>query len=344
MRHSIKSVISIIILIAILTPFCTICLHASAEETQLAMYIFKSKLKITCLPSGHGTNSNYPNKLPYDVVSGVSSYNAYAPFDCKVIKIISSEGHTVAFESINKVLYPDGTIDYMTFTLSHDDDISDLKVGKEFNQGDVIYQMGNYGISSGAHIHIEIGKGSFTRSGTSNIYTWIRSKAKAIHLYEAFFLYDNTTIVSKKGVEDLFKFAYQAVNNENLIAFNSSRDTSIAGYYYLTTNYASIQKYPESVASLVRSMSHGEVVQITARGTNTYGNIWYQTTDGFIFPKTDTGVVRLTKVPYPYYFGPLNVSSFNSSLSDNDYVANCQQLLLPLCMSSRSFHILYIRL
>ena len=114
--------------------------------------------------------------------------------------------------------------------------------------------------------------------------------------------------------------------DENINAFNNSIDTSIAGYYYLNSDFARVQNAPASTGAEVRSLSHGEVLYISAKGTNTYGNIWYRTTDGYIYPKTDKGVVRLTKIADPYYFEPANVSSFNTSLSDRDYVCSIVHL------------------
>ena len=43
-------------------------------------------------------------------------------------------------ESIDKVKYADGTIDYMTVMTMHDNDVSNLKVGDIINQG-VVYDI-----------------------------------------------------------------------------------------------------------------------------------------------------------------------------------------------------------
>ena len=109
--------------------------------------------------------------------------------------------------------------------------------------------------------------------------------------------------------------------DENLAAFNNSIDQSIAGYYYLSTNDASVQSKPAADATTLRTLSHGEVIHVIAKGVNSYGNTWYKLENNeYIYPKTNQGENRLVRVPTAFYFEPALVSSFNSSLSDSDYV------------------------
>ena len=55
----------------------------------------------------------------------------YAPFSGIIKKIYPNDANEVWLESKDKVEYPDGTIDYLTIMFAHDDDVSDLFVGKE---------------------------------------------------------------------------------------------------------------------------------------------------------------------------------------------------------------------
>ena len=89
----------------------------------------------------------------------------YAPFTGIIKKIYANDANEVWLESIDKVEYPDGTIDYMTILFAHDNDISDLFVGKRINKGEVFYQEGSKGNATGNHCHIECSKGKFTGSG-----------------------------------------------------------------------------------------------------------------------------------------------------------------------------------
>ena len=53
----------------------------------------------------------------------------YAPFT-GVIKKIYGGANEVWLESLEPVEYPDGTIDYMTMLFCHDNDVSNLFIGK----------------------------------------------------------------------------------------------------------------------------------------------------------------------------------------------------------------------
>ena len=89
----------------------------------------------------------------------------YAPFTGIIKKIYTNDANEVWLESIDKVEYPDGTIDYLTIMFAHDDDISNLFVGKRILQNEVFYQEGTKGNVTGNHCHIECGKGKFMNTG-----------------------------------------------------------------------------------------------------------------------------------------------------------------------------------
>ena len=91
--------------------------------------------------------------------------NIYAPFTGIIKKIYTNDANEVWLESINKVEYPDGTMDYMTILFAHDNDISDLFVGKKINQKEIFYHEGTKGNANGNHCHIECGKGKFDGNG-----------------------------------------------------------------------------------------------------------------------------------------------------------------------------------
>lgn len=90
-----------------------------------------------------------------------------APFDL-VIKRLYKPCNAVFCESLEKVLFADGTKDYMSLLLIHDNDISDLKEGMIKKQNDKLCEPGNKGFSTGTHTHIAIGKGKYQK--------WIKGK------------------------------------------------------------------------------------------------------------------------------------------------------------------------
>lgn len=113
-----------------------------------------------------GMNNSFSHKgtLAIDVAgkdTGIESIKA--PFTGVIKRIY--KGYVVWLESLNKVKYADGTEDYMTVMLMHDNDTTDLKVGQTIKQGQVFYQEGTTGYATGNHIHLSCGKGKFTGNG-----------------------------------------------------------------------------------------------------------------------------------------------------------------------------------
>lgn len=104
----------------------------------------------------------------------------YAPFTGIIKKTYTSDANEIWFESIEKVEYPDGTIDYMTILFAHNNDISDLYIGKTIKQGEVIYKEGTKGNTTGNHCHLECGKGKFTGSGwyKNSFNNWVINNGK----------------------------------------------------------------------------------------------------------------------------------------------------------------------
>jgi len=94
---------------------------------------------------------------------GISSL--FAPFTGVIKKIYTQDANEVWLESIEPVLFADGTKDYMTIMFCHDNDVSDLWVGKVIKQGEVFYQEGTKGYATGNHCHFECAKGKFNGTG-----------------------------------------------------------------------------------------------------------------------------------------------------------------------------------
>lgn len=125
--------------------------------------------------------------------------DVYAPFSGTIKKIYEEDANEVWLESDNPVEYPDGTIDYMTVLFAHDNDISDLYVGKKVAQGEIFYQEGTKGNAIGNHCHIECGKGKFIKPGwiknENGYYVIINGKKPE----ECFWLKKDTNIIDDYG-------------------------------------------------------------------------------------------------------------------------------------------------
>ena len=90
--------------------------------------------------------------------------NVRAPVDMKIVAMYryNSMGNCIIATSLKKVMFADGTLNYATFQFMHDNNISNLFVGKKIKQWEVFYQEGTTGFATGNHIHLAVKKGFFT--------------------------------------------------------------------------------------------------------------------------------------------------------------------------------------
>lgn len=143
-----------------------------------------------------GSNGSYSHKeiKAHDIrgkISGIR-YPYYAPCTCKCIKTYPVTGQ-VMWQSINKVIFANGRIDFATFMTAHDDTMN-AKIGMVVQQGNQLGNMGRKGFSNitGIHCHIQISQ--------SNDTTWYKNKYgnyKFNNEYdpEDCYFVDNTNIV-----------------------------------------------------------------------------------------------------------------------------------------------------
>lgn len=159
----------------------------NAAENGYAMFPMKY-LNVSNGESGHG------GRLIIDLAGVDTGRDAFfAPFDGKVIKFFS-DANSVIIESTSPVTWANGTIDYVHMWLAHDDDISDLYVGKTFKQGEEIYREGTTGLSTGNHVHMICGQGKY-----AGLNSTLNSLAKEVSAYKVFFLYEDTIVKSTGG-------------------------------------------------------------------------------------------------------------------------------------------------
>ena len=118
-----------------------------------------------------GSNGSYSHKgtMANDVrgqVPGIK-YPYYAPCKLKCLKIYPESGQSM-WQSVNKVRFANGRVDYATIMIAHDDTM-DCKVGQIVEQGAQLGNMGTKGNATGVHCHIEISQSNDT-SWTMNGY------------------------------------------------------------------------------------------------------------------------------------------------------------------------------
>ena len=126
--------------------------------------------------------------LPFNI-SGkrITAMPCYAPFSGTLV--YTGNDHNCILESDDKVHMPDGSLEYGRVLVAHSF-IRPVK-GTHYNQGDLFYTTGNYGMSSGEHLHMEVAHVSsksvkYWNSGGIGIYG-------AIHMWNA--LYVNDTVL-----------------------------------------------------------------------------------------------------------------------------------------------------
>lgn len=131
--------------------------------------------------------------------SSISSIKA--PFTGVIKKIYKEDANEVWLESIDKVLYPDGTEDFMTIMFTHDNNVDDLFIGKVVPKGSDFYQEGTKGNASGNHCHIECGQGKFTGTGwhKNNAGYWSINNGKKPE--ECLWIDDSITVLNNGGYQ-----------------------------------------------------------------------------------------------------------------------------------------------
>lgn len=97
--------------------------------------------------------------IDFGILSPYNVTELTAPFDGKIVYVdTQANGGGIAFESLEKVKYVDGTEDYMTLWTGHDN--NPPKLGATFKQGEVYSHMGTAG-NVAKHCHLEVIKGKF---------------------------------------------------------------------------------------------------------------------------------------------------------------------------------------
>lgn len=183
----------------------------------------------------------------------------YAPCDLKVVQIYYNSA-TVLWQSVKPVRLANGKVTHITIVTAHDNTIN-FGVGFNIKQGQQMGNMGDKGIGTGVHAHIEQGYGlqtTFDKNGqTFNLggknYA-IYGLKQQIPFEEAYFM-DNTEIISGKAnwkylkdvevneyEKEVWSFTSNANQNIN-IRENHDTKAKIVGKLAKGQTYNYIQKF-----------------------------------------------------------------------------------------------------
>ena len=123
--------------------------------------------------------------LPYNL-SGqrINGMPCFAPFSGTLV--YTGNDHNCILESDNLVHMPDGSLEYGRVLVAHS--FTAPVYGTHYNQGDQFYTTGDYGMSYGEHLHMEVAhvpskSYQYWNNGGFGIYG-------AIHMWNAMFVND----------------------------------------------------------------------------------------------------------------------------------------------------------
>lgn len=123
-------------------------------------------MKVINLTQGYGDKtSTHKYSYALDLAGKDSgSDDVFAPFDCKITKLYQpsdtkNHANTVWLTSLEEVECANGYKGHLTVSITHPSEISKMKLGTTYKQGDKICTEGKTGNASGNHIHLEVGKG-----------------------------------------------------------------------------------------------------------------------------------------------------------------------------------------
>lgn len=174
-------------------------LQVGMEKVEAASYEY-AMMPMSCLNVSRGESGHGSDRTCIDFAGADTGKDAfYAPFSGKVVRTYSDWGgtnHDVIIESSTPVQWADGTIAHVCIWLAHDNDVSDMYVGKTFQQGEEIYREGNYGDARGNCVHLVCGKGKYSELKEVSSGWTINNQVSA---YDVFYLYEDTVIKDNGG-------------------------------------------------------------------------------------------------------------------------------------------------
>lgn len=127
--------------------------------------------------------------LPFNTAGQrITAMPCYAPFSGTIV--YTGNDHNCILESDDLVHMPDGSLEYGRVLVAHSETAPTL--GIHYNQGDTFYHTGNYGQSTGEHLHMEVAhvsnkSASYWNSGGIGIFG-------AIHMWNALYVNDTALL------------------------------------------------------------------------------------------------------------------------------------------------------
>ncbi len=129
------------------------------------------------ISQGRYGNYSHKNLNAYDL-NGEDGTRERFRAPCEVVlarklpKETTGFANTLIYQSTEKVDFADGRKEYVTFALTHCNNINEFVLNKIYKQWDVIYYEGMTGKATGNHVHFEIGLGRQTNKYKDSHGNW----------------------------------------------------------------------------------------------------------------------------------------------------------------------------
>ena len=237
--------------------------------------------------------------------SGINNF--YAHQDYKITQKFTGEyGNGFAFQSVNKMKFKDGSSDYLTLLMWHDNYINDLTIGQVIKSGSIMFSEGTSGYATGNHIHLECGKGhqhisSLPPDYGMHIPHWT-------NIENVFYLVEDTVIINDGGynwtMENTTKYYFKvlaavdsdAVKNYKCRALRNKKgkvkftlecvnDTYIFKTAQMTSNYGTVNNWGSAEYQKDVVESTGKTYTTVKEGYKylVHQIIWQGTPDGYAY-------------------------------------------------------------
>lgn len=126
----------------------------------------------------------------------------FCPCDMVVKRTRKNANGELYLESVDKVQFADGSVDYARLLCLHDGTFN-VKVGQVVKQGEYFYDEGGMGAGNknkfATHVHIEAGKGKWKSTTQSRNSKGTYVIEKQAHLYDLFVVGDDVVILDDGG-------------------------------------------------------------------------------------------------------------------------------------------------
>lgn len=124
----------------------------------------------------------------------ITAMPCYAPFSGRIV--YTGNDHNCILQSDDVVHLPDGTLKYARVLVAHSFTAPTLNV--HYNQGELFYRSGDYGLSTGEHLHMEIAAVDDTSTQYWN--TGGIGLQDAIHMWDGMYV-NNTELLQDNGYD-----------------------------------------------------------------------------------------------------------------------------------------------